>query len=161
MDVADDFPSERDREWPLIRDRIKELLLPYQEHDDGQERDYHLVDDDAGLYRRRRIETLKPELVEPAVVKSLQTLLLKQYPNWEIVLAFGSSGAVVIRDDEIIDGLERQSLPKDFQAIAYEGSRPLGSRFGDIMYTGLTLASSPGLSVHIPDDSSLAKLMKK
>jgi hypothetical protein len=88
-------------------------------------------------------------------------LLLKQYPNWEIVIAFGSSGAVVIRDDEIIDGLERQSLPKDFKAIAYEGSRPLGSRFGDIMYTGLTLASSPGFSVHIPDDSSLAKLMKK
>jgi hypothetical protein len=160
MSMADDIPSERDREWPLIRDRIKEILLPYQEHDAGQKIDYHLVDDDAGLYRRR-IETQRPELVEPAVIKSLQSLLLKQYPNWEIVIAFGSSGAVVIRDDEIIDGLERQSLPKDFKAIAYEGSRPLGSRFGDIMYTGLTLASSPGFSVHIPDDSSLAKLMKK
>jgi hypothetical protein len=43
---------------------------------------------------------------------------------------------VVIRDDQIIDGLQRRYLPKEFETIAYEGSRPMRSRFGDGIYSG-------------------------
>jgi hypothetical protein len=87
-------------------------------------------------------------------------MLLVQYPNWEIVIVFGASGQVIIRDDEIIDGLRRESLPQELRAIEYEGSRPLGTRVGDIMYSGVTASSPPGFSVSIPDDSKLAALMK-
>jgi hypothetical protein len=74
--------------------------------------------------------------VQPVVIESLQKLLIG-YPNWEIVVALGRTfGGLVIRDDEIIDGLRRENFPKEFQAIEYEGSRPQGSRFGDIMYSG-------------------------
>jgi hypothetical protein len=62
--------------------------------------------------------------------------LLIGYPNWEIVVAPGSFGGLVVRDDEIMDGLRRKNLPKEFQTIEYEGSRPQGSRFGGIMYSG-------------------------
>jgi hypothetical protein len=156
--MTDDIDPQQDREWAVLHERITEVLeLHRREHGAG-ENDYYLDNDNVGHYRRR-IETERPELVMPDVVKSLQTLLT-QYPSWEIVIAFGASGGVVIRDDEIIDGLERQHLPKELQAIEYEGARPLGSRFGDIMYSGLTVGSA-GFSVHIPEDSSLSKLMKK
>jgi hypothetical protein len=105
------------------------------ENDGTDEKDYLLVDDNLGLYKHR-IEANKLELVQPVVVKSLQKLLI-EYPNWEIVVALGRKfGGLVTRDDEIMDGLRRENLPKEFQTIEYEGSRPQGSRFGDIMYSG-------------------------
>lgn len=73
---------------------------------------------------RHRIETGKLELVQPVVVKSLQKLLIG-YPNWEIVVVLGDFGGLVIRDEEIIDGLRRENLPKEFQTVdasAWDGS---------------------------------------
>jgi hypothetical protein len=85
---------------------------------------------------RHRVETKKLQLVQPVVVKSLRKLLIG-YPNWEIVVALGREfGGLVIRDDEIVGGLRRENLPEEFKIIEYEGSRPQGSRFGDIMYSG-------------------------
>jgi hypothetical protein len=100
-----------------------------------------LLDENLGLWHHR-IETSNLEIVRPAVVKSLQKLLIG-YPNWEIVIAVGNPGkkkiwpamGLVISEDEIVDGLQRQYFPKEFQSIEYEGSRPQGSRFSDILYT--------------------------
>ena len=134
--MTSELDVEQEREWALLYGRIKAVLQQYGEEDDGgEEKDYLLLDDNLGLYRHR-IETGKLELVQPVVVKSLQKLLIG-YPNWEIVVALGRSfGGLVIRDDEIMDGLRRENLPKEFQTIEYEGSRPQGSKFGDIMYSG-------------------------
>jgi hypothetical protein len=44
---------------------------------------------------------------------------------------------LVISEDEIVEGLQRQYFPEQFRTIAYEGSRPQGSRFHDIIYLGL------------------------
>ena len=134
--MASELDAEQEREWALLYGQIKAVLQQYGEEDDGgEEKDYLLLDDNLGLYRHR-IETGKLELVQPVVVKSLQKLLIG-YPNWEIVVALGRSfGGLVIRDDEIMDGLRRENLPKEFQTIEYEGSRPQGSKFGDIMYSG-------------------------
>jgi|SRR6266487_1226577 hypothetical protein len=134
--MASELDAEQDREWAMLYDQIKSVLLQYGEEDDGgEQKDFLLVNDNLGLYRHR-IETNKLELLRPVVVKSLQKLLIG-YSNWEIVVAFGRSfGGLVIRDDEIMDGLRRENLPKEFQTIEYEGSRPQGSKFGDIMYSG-------------------------
>jgi hypothetical protein len=134
--MASELDAEQDREWAMLYDQIKSVLLQYGEEDDGgEQKDFLLVNDNLGLYRHR-IETNKLELLRPVVVKSLQKLLIG-YSNWEIVVAFGRSfGGLVIRDDEIMDGLRRENLPKQFQTIEYEGSRPQGSKFGDIMYSG-------------------------
>ena len=42
---------------------------------------------------------------------------------------------LIIADDEIIDRLQRDYFPEEFKTIEYEGSRPLGSRFGDVIYS--------------------------
>jgi hypothetical protein len=134
--MARELRAEQDREWAILYDQIKSVLLQYGEADDGAEqKDFLLVDENLGLYRHR-IETNKLQLVQPVVVKSLQRLLMG-YPNWEIVVALGREfGGLVIRDDEIMDGLRRENLPEEYKILEYEGSRPQGSRFGDIMYSG-------------------------
>jgi hypothetical protein len=127
---------------------MQELLRPLGEEDDTELRgdsyvyvhkDYLLVDDDWGDYQHK-IETHNVEFIRPALIKSLQKLLI-EYPNWEITLTLKGlekenrpAMGLVIRDDEIIDGLRREYLPSTFRSFQYEGSRPLGSKFGDIMY---------------------------
>ena len=137
-----DLDAEQCREWTLLYDAIREILQRFGEEDDGGDwKDYLLVDDNLGL-RQHKIETSNLEMVRPVVVKLLRQLLIG-YPNWEIVIAVANPGkekiwpamGLVIRDDEIIDGLQRQYLPQEFQSIEYEGSRPQGSRFEDIMYS--------------------------
>jgi hypothetical protein len=136
-----DLDAEQCREWTLLYDAIREILQRFGEEDDGGDwKDYLLVDDNLGL-RQHKIETSNLEMVRPVVVKLLRQLLIG-YPNWEIVIAVANRGkekiwpamGLVIRDDEIIDGLQRQYFPQEFQSIEYEGSRPQGSRFEDIMY---------------------------
>jgi len=140
---------EQAREWDALYEEIQAVLRSFGKEDGAElqgesyvyvSRDYLLVSDNWGGYRHR-IETSNPEFIRPAVIASLRKLLIR-YPNWEIVLALGGSEkekrpsmGLVIRDDEVIDALEREYLPKQFQSIEYEGSRPLGSRFGDIMYS--------------------------
>lgn len=133
--MTDDVRAQQRREWTLLYDAIGAILRQFGKEDDGGEwKDYLLVEDNLGLWQHR-IETSNPEMVRPTVVKLLQKSLIG-YPNWEIVIAASRLGGVVIRDDEIIDGLRRENLPKEFQTIEYEGSRPQGSRFGDIIYSG-------------------------
>jgi hypothetical protein len=70
-------------------------------------------------------------MLAPTVVKSLQASLT-QFPQWEIVPAVAVEGAeeswpkmgLIIRPDEIIDGLQRHYFPREFQGFKYEGSRP-------------------------------------
>jgi hypothetical protein len=134
--MTSELDAEQCREWAILYDQIKSVIQQYgQENDGAEEKNYLLVDDNLGLYKHK-IEANKLELAQPVVVQSLQKLLTG-YPNWEIVVALGRRfGGLVIRDDEIMDGLRRENLPKEFQTIKYEGSRPQGSRFGDVMYSG-------------------------
>jgi len=109
-------------------------------------KDCLLLDENLGVWQHK-IETSNLEMLRPVVIKSLQKLLVG-YSNWEIVIAVSSPGkekvwpsmGLVISEDEIIDGLQRQYFPKEFQSIEYEGSRPQGYRFGDVIY------SAPGRS---------------
>jgi len=133
--MPDDVHAQQCREWTLLYDAIKEILERLAEEDVGGERkDYLLVEDNLGSWQHR-IETDKLELIQPSVIKSLQKLL-NGYPNWEILMALSKFGGLVIRDDEIMDGLRRENLPEELRTITYEGSRPQGSHFGDTLYSG-------------------------
>jgi hypothetical protein len=129
-----DLRAEEERERIVLYERIRAVLQQYGEEDvAGAKRDYLLVEEGPRAHQHR-IETGKLELAQPIVIKSLQKLLVG-FPNWEIVIALGRSyGGVVIRDDEIVDALQRENLPKEFKTIEYEGSRPLGSHFRDVIY---------------------------
>jgi hypothetical protein len=138
-----DVRDQQRREWAVLYEQIREVLRRFGEEDDHPEqKDYLLVDDNLGLFQHR-LETSNLEMVRPVVIKSLQKVLAG-YPSWEIFIAVSGPEkdvsrpgmCVVIRDDEIIDGLQREHLPKEFETIAYEGSRPMGSQFGDVIYSG-------------------------
>ena len=133
--------EEQRREWLSLYHRIREILQQYGKEDDYLEHnDYHLVYDNLGLWQHK-IETSNLEIVRPCVIESLKQLL-SGYPNWEIVIAVSNPEkgwppmGLVIRDDEIVDGLQRDYFPREFQTVEYEGSRPQGSQFRDVMYSG-------------------------
>ena len=134
--------EQQEREWLALYSKIRALLQRFGKEDDGSdEKDYLLVGDNLGLWQHR-IETSNLEIVKPVVIKSLQKLL-DGYPNWEIAVRVGSPAkekswpgmCLIISDDEIIDGLQREYFPEEFKTIEYEGSRRLGSQFGYVIYS--------------------------
>jgi hypothetical protein len=141
--MAVDPRAQQRAEWSALYERVREVLQRFGEEDAYlREKDYYFVADNLGLWQHI-IETSNLELVRPVVIKTLQNLL-HGYPNWEIAIAVTSPAkenawpamGLIIRDDEIIDGLQRQYFPHEFHTIEYEGSRPQGSRFGDVIYSG-------------------------
>jgi hypothetical protein len=70
------------------------------------------------------------DLLAPSIVKLLQNILA-DFPDWEIVVAidFKDKGlswpnmGLTIRAHEIIDELQRQYFPPQYQGIRYEGTR--------------------------------------
>jgi hypothetical protein len=78
-------------------------------------------------------------ILQELAIKSLQALLV-DFPDWEIVISVANresesedvrkwgyewpTSEVVIRDDEIIDALDRENLPLEFRDLVIEGSRP-------------------------------------
>lgn len=105
------------------------MLLQYAVEDEvlGRNKEFLLVDENLGY--SHRIETEEFELIRPVVVTDLQELLIG-YPNWEIVIALGNCGGLIIRDNEIVDDLRRENLPTEYQTIKYEGSRRQDWPFG-------------------------------
>jgi hypothetical protein len=111
--------------------RINKLLEKFGRRDsllaDG---DYSVYGDYWG-YPQVKVTISNLELLRPNVVNSLRGLI-KEFPGWEIVVAVAVDGhledwpemGLYIRPHEIIDGLQRQYFPKEFQDIRYEGGRP-------------------------------------
>ena len=133
--MTEDARAQQCREWTLLYEAIRGILQRFGEEDDGgEQKDYLLVDDNLGLWHHR-IETSNLEMVRPTVVKLLHELLIG-YPNWEIVIALGDFGGLIISEDEIEDCLRRENLPKEFQTIEYEGSRPQRPHLGEILSSG-------------------------
>jgi hypothetical protein len=141
-----DPKAEHDREWHLLYDQIREVLQQVGVEWDSRQKkgDYLLVDDNMG-WSQHKIEFHNLNLLQATVIKSLQRLLAT-YPDWEIVIAIDIPGkenewpsmGLVVRHEEIVDGLKREYFPSEFQNIQYEGSRPMGSRFSDVMYSEAT-----------------------
>lgn len=132
--ISDDLNDEGDSQafiWLSLRGRILRTLGRFgMEEDQFGAADYLLVEDNLG-HRWHTIEIHRLHMLEPRIVKSLQSLL-REAPNWEIIIAVDIPGAetawppmgLTIRSDEIIDGLQRQYFPREFRDIRYEGSRP-------------------------------------
>ncbi len=69
------------------------------------------------------------KMLRPAVVAALQNLI-KDYAGWQISMTVAirdhrewPNMGLYIRPHEIIDGLQRQYFPNEFQDIEYEGAR--------------------------------------
>lgn len=69
------------------------------------------------------------KMLSPKIVAELQQLI-KEYPGWQISMTVAlrdhrdwPNMGLYIRPNEIIDGLQRQYFPKEYQVIKYEGAR--------------------------------------
>ena len=69
--------------------------------------------------------------MRPEIIRALQDLLAG-YPDWEIAISLripergiviDPGNALNLYDDEIIDALDRASLPEEYR-FKYQGSRP-------------------------------------
>jgi hypothetical protein len=127
---ADEEETEQERVWGHLYHRIKKVLRRFGVEDHFGDGDYLLVNDNYG-WRRHKIEIHKLRMLDPKIVNLLRALL-RGVPDWEIVIAIDIPGTekswplmgLTIREREIVDGLQREYLPPEFQALAYEGSRP-------------------------------------
>ena len=128
--MTSDIRARQKAEWQILHDRILETLSLLGKEDYLGREDYLLVDDDWGDWRQK-LEVQNLNLLQPHVVKGLQSLL-QGYPDWDIMFRVSPLGTeniwpamgLIIRDDVIIDDLKREFLPEEFRNFRYEGSRP-------------------------------------
>lgn len=119
-----------EKEWNELYARLKAILQPYGEDamDGG---DYFLVDENFGRYVHQ-VEMHKLHMLRPEIIKALQAVLVG-HPDWEIEISVSipeediiidPGEGLTLHEDGIIDALDRGLLPKEFQNVVYEGSRP-------------------------------------
>jgi hypothetical protein len=126
---SQDDDAEQMRVWELLYSRLKDTLDRLGTEDWQGRADYWIVSDNWGTPQHKLyIDNL--DLLAPSVVKQLQATLA-DFPGWEIVVAIDlkeeeqswPNMGLTIRSHEIIDELQRQYFPKQYQGIKYEGSR--------------------------------------
>jgi hypothetical protein len=122
--TQDEF-AEQGRQWDALYDQISKALRQFGTEDHFGKGDYLLVDDNYGQ-RRHQVEIHRLHMLRPLVIHALQALL-QAIPNWEIVVAVDIPGTegrcppmgLRVQSDTIIDDLQRQYLPSEFQNIRY------------------------------------------
>jgi hypothetical protein len=127
---ADRHFDEQLDAFERLRNRINSLLGKFGSPDslirDG---DYAVHGDYSG-HPQVVVFVHNLKLLQPALVSELQQLI-REFPGWEIELTVTVRGhyddwpnmGLYIRPHEIVDGLQRQYFPKEFQNLEYEGAR--------------------------------------
>jgi hypothetical protein len=129
VELREHTEERLNREWQELYERLTLALLKFGENhiDDG---DYYLVDENFDHYMHQ-VEFHKLHMLRPEIIMALQSLLVG-YPDWEIAISLRvtEQGIVVdpdegltLCDDEIIDALNRELLPREYR-FEYPGSRP-------------------------------------
>ncbi|MBI3704552.1 MAG: hypothetical protein HY244_12080 [Rhizobiales bacterium] len=119
----------QESQWEHLYDELGHILERFGKDDGFGKGDYWLMDENWGIYQQK-LDIQNLNLIKPDVVKLLQNKLSK-FPGWEIVVSIDvpeheadwPAMGLIIRSYEIIDGLQRQYFPAEFQDIQYEGSR--------------------------------------
>ena len=127
--MTDTTDAEQERIWSMLYDQIQSVLSRFGAEDHFGGADYLLVDDNYG-HRRHTIEIHNLRMLDPSLVKILR-VLLHDLSGWEIVIAVDVPGTenswphmgLIVRKDEVIDGLQRGYFPAEFRKVVFEGSR--------------------------------------
>lgn len=117
--------DEQERQWRMLHHRISGVLRRFGIEDHFGKGDYLLVDDNYSQ-QRHQVEIHRLQMLGPHVVKALQALL-REFSGWEIVVAVDIPGTeskwppmgLRIQSGSIIDDLQRQYLPAEFQNIRF------------------------------------------
>ena len=113
-----------------LRARIDALLEQYGKPDSLSEIGDYSAHDDFRQSPQVKVSISNPKLLSPIIIYQLQEIV-KEFPGWEIVVAvvlderqaWWPRMGLYIRPHEIIDGLQRQYFPKEYQDIEYAGAR--------------------------------------
>jgi len=125
-----DWDEKQVDAWHRLHERVTNLLARHGKEYSNGGGDYLVVDDNYG-WRRIIISFQNLKMFNPEIVNSLRGLL-SELPEWEIVAAVDVPDkkkvwpimGLTIRKHEVIDGLQRQYFPVEFQNLNYEDSRP-------------------------------------
>jgi hypothetical protein len=127
--LIEDRDSDQSDVWTALYSRIQETLRPHGAENGFGRGDYYVLDENWGVLAHQ-IEFQNLSLLRPAIVKSLQSLLVS-FPNWQISVRVDPGEhrdwphmGLTIEADVIFDGLKREYLPPEVRDFRYEGSRP-------------------------------------
>jgi hypothetical protein len=115
-------------QWDSLFEKVHQILDPLGSEDPFAKGDFFVLDDNWGT-KELRVEVNNLALLEPAVVNSLRRIL-DEFSGWKIVVAVDIPHkgwppmGLIIRRNEVVDGLQRQFLPSEFARFLYERSRP-------------------------------------
>jgi hypothetical protein len=112
-----------------VADEVDTVLEQYGSRDSLELGDYSIYDGYWG-FPQVKVSVSNLKMLEPAIIEKLQQVVRK-FPGWEIVVAVALRDhyddwpemGLYIRPHEIIDGLQRQYFPKEFQSLRYDGAR--------------------------------------
>jgi len=113
-----------------LRHRVDAILEKYGRPDSLSRQGDYTVHGDYNGHPQVIAFIGKLDMLRSAVISELHRLI-KEFPGWEIEVTVAvrehyddwPNMGLYIRPHEIIDGLQREYLPKEFQNIAYEGAR--------------------------------------
>ena len=102
------------------------MLDRFGRKDAVREGDYWLVDDNWGWWVHQ-LEFTRIELYRPEVLWALQDLLI-DFPKWSMTIRVDVIGkeddwpgmGVIVYPDRIVDDLQRQYLPPEFQDVSFD-----------------------------------------
>ena len=130
--VTKEQRKEQLKTFELLRDRTDELLERFGEADFQPHKSHgdFFVQGDFTGYQQVVAFVHTAKMLRPPVVEALHQLI-REFPGWEIEVTVAVRGhyddwprmGLYIRPHEIIDGLQRQYFPKEFQNIKYLGAR--------------------------------------
>ena len=115
-----------------LKERIETVLQKFGRPDYMPDQTYgdFTVHSDYSGYPQAVVFISNLEMLRPKVIAELQKLV-EGYPGWQIALTVAVRGhdddwpdmGIYIRPHEILDALQRQYFPKEFQSIEYDGAR--------------------------------------
>jgi len=119
----------RSENWRLLYEKLKLVMLQHGTEDPFGEGSFWILDEDWGP-NQHKICVFNLDILQSYIVSEAQKLL-KEFPSWSIMFAVDIPGketewppmGLIVRENEIIDGLQRQYFPPEYQSIQYEGSR--------------------------------------
>jgi hypothetical protein len=130
----DEYDRRQSEQYVVFEDlheRVDKLLDRFGRPDylPGQPQGDYSVHGDYTEYPQVVVFVDNLKLLRTPVVSALQDFI-KDFPGWQIDLMVTTRGhedwpnmGISIRANEIVDDLQRQYFPKEFQDLAYQGSR--------------------------------------
>jgi hypothetical protein len=130
----DEYDRRQSEQYVVFEDlheRVDKLLERFGRPDylPGQPRGDYSVHGDYTEYPQVVVFVDNLKLLRTPVVSALQDFI-KGFPGWQIDLMVTLRGhedwpnmGISIRANEIVDDLQRQYFPKEFQDLTYQGAR--------------------------------------